>query len=133
MYAKADIEQKMDGKVAGMKVRLDTTGDITVRYTGGRIPGETIRQDRLAQIDPALLKALNEIRVSIVLADRIKIGDAFYELEDTVLVNSFELRLLKFSEDRIYLKDDESGVIYKIVVNFRGEVTSVKPLWGKQG
>ncbi len=133
MFAKADVAQSIDGEISGADVNVSTTGSMTIRYNGNRIPSEAIEEEMLARIDPDLLKALNEIRVPIVLVDRIKIGDKFYKVRDIVVVNNTKMRLLKFSEDRIYLKDDKSGIIYKILMNFRGEVTSIKPLMGKQG
>ena len=133
MLAKAGITQHLTGSQAGMSILAETSGGITVRYTGNSVPREAVEADLVSQVNPDLLKGLNAIRVPIVLEDRIKVDEKFYHVGDSIEVEGTTLRLLKFSEDRVYLKEDASGIIYKVLINFRGEVTSIKPLSGKQG
>ena len=131
LYTKVDIEQKADGQVSGADINMRSSGNITVRFNGNSLPSEIIEKDLWAQIDSSLLEELNKIRVPIVLTDRVKMGEKFYECGDIVTLESGQLKLLKFTDDKIYLKDESSRIIFKLVLNFRGEVTSIKPLMGK--
>jgi hypothetical protein len=125
-----DSRSKM---ASGKDLIITSYGILETEYAGSQMPKEVIEQDAISHIDPALIKSLNELRIPIVLDDRVKIGNAFYFANDNLLLNGVSLRLLKFNEDRIYLKDEETGIIYKIILNFRGEVTVIKPLKSKEG
>jgi hypothetical protein len=116
------------------KQKLSVSGSFisSIEYVGTQIPKQIVDEDKLSRIDPSLLKSLNEIRVSIVLDDRAKIGKKFYSINDSVIANGIPLDLVKFSDDRIYLKDNETEIIYKILLNSRGEVTNIKPLLVKE-
>lgn len=132
MLAKGEAVQTMDGEMGGVDIRMDATAAVKLTYGGSEIPGEAVAQTVLSAVDPKLLQAIYELRVPIVLEDKVKIGDRFYSVKDVVVVNGTELRLLKFTSDRIYLEDDSMGIVYKIAVNFRGEVAGIKPLTRKR-
>ena len=127
------VNQSFNGKISGLFFEASNSATILNQYMGENIPGQIRQQEMLSKINPELLKAINEMRISMVLDDRIKIGNRFYSASENVSINGVSLKLLRFSDDRIYLKDENIGVIYKILLNFRGEVKEVKPIFSQDG
>ena len=128
MAAKITVDQSLSGQMTGANVDMAAKGDIVLRYTGSQLPKGAIEQDLLDGLGTELLNALNELKVPIITRDKIKIGGQFYAEDDEIEVAGSKLGLVKYSDDVIYLRHENTGTVLRLVFNYKGQVRSITPI-----